>query len=157
MIYFQTDQLLGWEQAGQQVLREIQLRTWQKDMFKDALVESSELQNDLIKRFEAFLRPLWGVKLPIPLRSPARVDIIRKTIELWSYVQAVGGELTFGHPNIGDYFDEAIHKELDADAEQGIGTNQKKISWVLCRGFSLKETNSRGSSRQMTVKALVII
>jgi hypothetical protein len=141
---------------GQQVLREIQLRTWQKSMFKDALVDNAELQTDLIRRFEAFLHPLLGMNIDIPLKSMCRAAIITKTIELWSYLQAVGGELTLSHPDIGDDFDEAVHSELNSDDEQGDGLDHRQISWVLRQGFCLKEESSDGSSRKLTIKALVV-
>jgi hypothetical protein len=140
---------------GRQVLREIQLRTWHKEQFRQAVIEDSELQADLIKRLEAFLKPLTGSDLKIPLLSPTRATIIKRTIELWSYLESVGGRLALIHPRIGDDFDKDLHEEPNADDEHKINNGQRKILWVLRRGFRLEEDGSDETPRGMTVKALV--
>jgi hypothetical protein len=141
--------------GGQQVLREIQLRTWHKEQFRQAVIENSELQADLIQRLEDFLRPLTGEKIYIPPRSPMRATIVKKTIELWLYLKAIGGSMILCHPVIGDKFDKNVHEEPNADDEQKIDSDQRNISWVLRRGFHLEEDGSDGTRRRMTVKALV--
>jgi hypothetical protein len=141
---------------GRQVLREIQLRTWHKEQFKQAVMENSALQADLIKRLEAFIQPMTGIDLNIPLWSPTRAAIIKKTIELWSYLEAVGGLLELSHPTIGDDFDNKDHEEPNEDDECKTDSDQRKISWVLRRGFRLEEDGSDGIPRGMTIKALVL-
>ena len=141
---------------GRQVLREIQLRTWHRGQFKEIVIENSELQADLIQRLEAFLQPLTGMDIQIPLWSPMRAAIIKTTIELWSYLEAVGGSITLCQPVIGDKFDKNIHEELIADDEQKTDSDERKISWVLRRGFCLEEDVGDGTPRRMTVKAIVL-
>jgi hypothetical protein len=113
---------------GRQVLREIQLRTWHKQPFRQAVIDDTALQADLIKRLDAFSQPLTRIGVNIPLWSPTRAAIIKKTIELWSYLQAVGGRLTLSHPTIGDAFDEKFHEEPNAEDEQKTESEPRKIS-----------------------------
>ena len=155
-IHLVINLLLEWGQMGRQVLREVQLRTWHKQQFREAVIEDTALQIDLIKRLDAFAQPLTRLGVKIPLWSPTRAAIIRKTIELWTYLQAVGGRLTLSHPNIGDDFDEKVHEEPNAEDEQNTGSEPMKISWILRRGFRFEEDTSDGTPREMTVKALVL-
>ena len=139
-----TNQFLGWESGGKQVLKEILLRMWHTEQFKQQINIDDSAR--LIKRLEDFLKPLTGTNLEIPFWSRSRATIIRKTVELCLYIRAVGGITALHYPVIGDKFDNKIH-------EAPFGNGAKEIFWVLRPGFCVEEED--GNLHVVPFKAVV--
>ncbi|KUJ18611.1 uncharacterized protein LY89DRAFT_717194 [Mollisia scopiformis] len=142
-----------WKGNGQSVLREIKLRAWHKNQFREEVIEKVGWQGELIRRFEGFLAPMTKNSWRIDPRSESRANIIKHTIELWSYLDAAHGTLEIIHPSIGAAFDGRTCESTDEE-HQSRSVGEKMIKWVLRRGFRFEELGSGG--RPMAAKAIVI-
>jgi len=87
-------------------------------------------------------------------RSESRANIIKHTIELWSYLDAAHGTLEIIHPTIGAAFDGKTCENAD-DELQSRRIENMKVKWVLRRGFRFKESST--DRKSMPTKALVIV
>jgi len=99
-----------------------------------------------------FLEPITRKFNNPKLWEGERHHIAHCTIALWSYVKSSGGSLKVIQPKIGDDFDQAIHALYDSPS-QG---SDKKIKWIVRRGFILEEDGLHGR-REMVSRALVMI
>ncbi|KAG4433575.1 hypothetical protein IFR05_010944 [Cadophora sp. M221] len=144
-----------WPGQGVRLLQEVQLRTWYKSDFQQTLlsnVESFEIT------MAAFLQPLTKFEGNKSL-SNARRNIIEITLRLWSYLQSLRGKVVLIQPAIEDVFDPKLHKPYDQEGSQldMRKSRDKKILWVLCRGFRYEEDDEMDSIRTLTVKAHVVV
>jgi hypothetical protein len=140
---------------GHHVLREVNLRTWYKGQFQNAMLLD---EGNLMHRMEDYLQPLTKNFEKISRWSHHGADVLEQTLKLWSYLQSLRGKLVIICPAIGDTFDsrqhEAYNKEgQDAPPDKHV---KKRILWVLRRGFQLNEDSIDGS-RLLTVKAHVFL
>ncbi|PMD33386.1 hypothetical protein L207DRAFT_639509 [Hyaloscypha variabilis F] len=142
-----------WKGKGRQVVREVQLRAWHKDQFREEVIEKVGWQGELIRRLEEFLAPLTKKIGRISARSESRARIIRATVELWSYLDAAQGGLILIEPTIGGAFDGMKCEVPDGDSQADRNQNMK-VKWVLRRGFTFQEKSTDGKS--MSARALVI-
>ena len=118
------------------------------------MIEKVGWQGELIRRLEGFLAPLTKKIGKIDPRSESRADIIRHTIELWSYLDAAHGKLDIISPTIGGAFDGKACVNVD-DELQSRRIENMKIKWVSRRGFTFREWDTDGKS--WPTKALVIV
>ena len=146
----------GWKRSGRQVLREVQLRTWHKEQFREEVVENVGWQGELIRHLDHFLRPLTKNIGKIDHWSPARASIIKHTIELWTYLHAAMGKLEVVRPMIGASFDGRTCKDVDEDVQAG-RLKDTEIKWVTRQGFRFREDSLDGSVRPLMEKALVVV
>ena len=140
---------------GAQVLREVQLRTWEKPLFKDEMLKNTSY---ITEKFETYLKPLTKDFDKITPWSHHRAELIESTILLWSYLEAPKGMFKAILPAIGSIFDEKNHEGYEEDGTTYIPDKRmkKKILWVTRRGFWYGEKSS-GEPGGMTVKAKVIV
>ncbi|KAL2060582.1 hypothetical protein VTL71DRAFT_9223 [Oculimacula yallundae] len=144
-----------WPGQGVRLLQEIQLRTWYKPDFQQPLLSHAE---SFETRMAAFLRPLTKFESNKSLTNAAR-NIIEITLRLWSYLQSLRGKVFLLQPAIEEVFDPKLHRPYD---QQGMqldmkNSRDKKVLWILCRGFRYEEDDEMGSIRTLIVKAQVII
>jgi hypothetical protein len=140
---------------GRQVLREVQLRTWEKPQFQQEMLKNSQC---LIRKMETYLEPLTKNFNKITPWSHHRAQLIETTIRLWSYFEAPGGMFEVIQPELGSPFNPAKHEGYDEEGEKYIPDKRlkKKVFWVTRRGFRYSE-KSPDETRAMTVKAIVIV
>jgi len=131
------------------------LRTWYKSDFKKALHLNDE---HFTQKLEAFMEPLTKDFDKINSWSLGRKDIIVVTLELWSYLQSLQGRLVMIQPDIGGAFDPKLHEAYDQEGAQQYPekNSEKKVLWVLCRGFQYEEDGMEGT-RVITIKARVVV
>jgi hypothetical protein len=138
---------------GNHVLREVQLRTWHKDMFRGEMLQNKD---HLMSRMERYMEPL--TKNFKQQWSLHRNDVIEYTIQLWSYLDALGGMFDVIEPKLGGTFDPELHEGFDEEGMPYIAEkhSKKTILWVTRRGFRYRE-NSIDGPRELPVKAIVIV
>ncbi|KAF4631491.1 hypothetical protein G7Y89_g6639 [Cudoniella acicularis] len=142
-----------WEAGGHHLLREIQLRTWEKTENQKQLPQIEKVFN---RKLGDFLYPLTK---EFGQHSHYRLDIIEHSIRLWSYLRPLEGKLTMIKSNkVGDLFDSR-----EADGFEGTVTekhlprdSQTVVRWVLSRGFKYEERNVY-RSQGFLVKGRVVI
>jgi molecular chaperone GrpE (heat shock protein) len=149
---------------GGHVLREVYLRTWYKNDFKNEILSNKDA---LIHSLRTYLRPLIKEYESANSWNETLKEIITDTLLLWSYLSSpdAAGKLELIQPNIEDLFDPKLHKAIDGDDEFDENSEQelskeeeapKRIKWVLRRGFKYKESSFEGL-RSITIEALVAI
>jgi hypothetical protein len=146
------------------VLREILLRAWHRKQFSVDVIENVGWQGELVQRLEEFIKPLIKDIAGIGrLNSwiPSRLDIIKHTIQLWSYLWSARMEAReIIHPTPGDLFDSKIHEiplVAARNDEDVCWSSTIRVLWVLRRGFTYTEKRGDGSRRVITVKAMVLV
>lgn len=149
-----SNEKIGWKGNGRHVVREVQLRAWHKTQFREEVIENVGWQGELIRRLEAFMEPLTNKIGKLDLWSPSRANIIKYTIELWSYLVAANGRLDIIQPTIGGGFDGRECENVEGELQSG-GMENRKVKWVMRRGFRFSEGGIDG--KNLPTKALVIV
>jgi len=150
-----TNEDLGWPTKGRHLLREVRLRTWHKSEFRKSLLSNRDMFSLILESFlEPFTKDLDGIQLS----SEGLSNIIDVVLPLWAYLQSLHGKLIMIEPAIGSNFDANIHEVYD---QHGMQQDPKKISnkkilWILCRGFRFEEEGLE-DVRVLTVKARVVL
>ncbi|TVY50002.1 hypothetical protein LOCC1_G000104 [Lachnellula occidentalis] len=141
-----------WPKMGKHVLREVQLRTWPRELFRDEVLKNKGV---LMSRLKSFTEPLTRRTNPW---SDSRADIIESTMRLWSYLRPLEGKFHVIQPKLGSAFDSELQDAYDdMGMPLAIGRSSKKVvRWVTRRGFRYREDNIDGP-REMVVKAVVIV
>jgi hypothetical protein len=126
-------------------------------------MENVDWQGELVHRLEDFIKPLIKDSTGIGRLNPwipSRLEIIKHTIVLWSYLWCAGMEAREEiHPIPGDLFDHSLH-EIPITAgyvEEDSRHRTRTILWVIRRGFRYSEARGDGSHRAIVVKALVLV
>jgi hypothetical protein len=137
---------------GKQVLREVQLRTWHRDLFRDEMLKNKDV---FMNRMKTYMNPLTK---EINTWSHSRGDIIEYTIRLWSYLRPLEGMFVLIQPELGGVFDRKLQDGFDEEGMPFAGEQRSKkaILWVTRRGFRYREDSIDGP-REMVVKALVVV
>ncbi|TVY20206.1 hypothetical protein LARI1_G001679 [Lachnellula arida] len=141
-----------WPTMGKQVLREVQLRTWPRDLFRDEVLKNKAV---FMSRLKSYMEPLTRNTNPM---SDSRADIIESTMRLWSYLRLLGGKLHVIQPKLGSAFDSELQEaydEIGMPLDRGRSL-EKVVLWVARRGFRYREDSIDGP-REMVVKAVVIV
>jgi hypothetical protein len=148
---------LGWPGQGRHLLQEVQLRTWYKSEFEQALLLDGERFKQCL---EAFIKPLTkDFDTANSWLDANRRNILEITLRLWSYLRSLQGRLVMIQPVIGQPFDSNLHEAYDQEGVQlDLGRSiGRKTLWVLCRGFQYKEDDDIVGTRVLTIKARVIV
>lgn len=151
-----TDKYSGWPGQGRPILQEVQLRTWYKSEFQQALLSHAD---SFKKWLENFMKPLTKDFDYNSQCHACRRSIIEDTFRLWSYLKSLQGRLIIIQPGIGDTFDAKLHEAYDREGIE-LGVRQargRKILWILCRGFQYDEDDGIDIPRRFTNKAQVVV
>lgn len=150
-----TDINPGWPKSGRQVLREVQLRTWEKPQFKQEVQKNTQ---HIVRKLEAYLEPLTKEFHKITPWSHHRTELIENTIRLWTYFEAPDGMFEPIQPKIGSHFNPQEQEGYTEDGEKfdPDKRSKKKVLWVTRRGFRYAEKSPHGPMITME-KAIVII
>lgn len=146
---------LGWPEKGRQVLREVQLRTWEKPAFEQEMLKNTQY---IIGKMETYLEPLTKEYDKITPWSHHRAQLIETSIRLWSYFEAPGGMFKAIEPVIGSIFNPREHVGYLEDGEKHIPDKRlkKRILWVRRRGFRYAEKTA-SELGQICEKAIVLV
>ncbi|RDW80457.1 hypothetical protein BP5796_05155 [Coleophoma crateriformis] len=144
-----------WPQQGEQFIRDMLLRTWEKPTFKDVIREHKP---SLTKALEVFLQPLTRDFAGVHDLGGNAEDIIDSMLLLWTYINFSRGRLTEFHPAIGDSFDPTRHEATDGAFNERHQDEQRqhKVMWVVRRGFELRDI-STGALLAKPLLALVVV
>jgi molecular chaperone GrpE (heat shock protein) len=147
----------GWPGRGRHLLQEVQLRTWYKSEFQQALLLDGERFK---QRLEAFMKPLTkNFDKANSWLDANRSNIIEITLRLWSYLRSLQGRLVMIKPVVGYSFDPKLHEAYDQEGVQlDPGRRaERKILWILCRGFQYEEDDDIVGTHVFIVKARIIV
>ncbi|KAF8851410.1 hypothetical protein BDZ45DRAFT_679122 [Acephala macrosclerotiorum] len=144
-----------WPEKGRHVLREVQLRTWEKPAFEQEMLKNTQY---IIRKMETYLEPLTKEFNKITPWSHHRAQLIETTIRLWSYFEVPGGMFKVIQPAIGSIFNLREQEGYAEDGEKYVPDkpSKKKVLWVIRRGFQYAEKTSDGP-RTTSVKAIVLV
>ncbi len=87
-------------------------------------------------------------------RSESRANIIKYTLDLWSYLDVAQGTLDMIDPTIGEAFDAMTCENVDDELNPRKSENMKvdmKVKWVQQRGFRFEEVCRKATQTKARV------